>query len=274
MRHKWDFFIAHAGGDAKIAENLYSLLKARSKVFLDSKELNLGDAWDIKLVEAQRESLITIVIISPNTERAYYQREEIVVAIQMARNAGKRHRVIPVFMPGFDKETAPYGLNRIHSITLNNISDMDMACERLLETLERTRKKSRGNRKEEGHNSSSSVQEILSILNKIQETLNTQLILFDRERITPQDCDESIRILLEIKDLSIQFLINSTSKSITNQIMSLYKFDEEILNLVNLMHQFRNISFQINSQDTKQQIIETIQSLIKDTTIVVSKAKS
>jgi len=103
MRSRWDFFLAHAGSDSGIAESLYGLLSPHCRVFLDSRSLKLGDDWDVALPEAQRRSRITVVrsritvvIISPHTPKAYYQREEVATAIQLARTSPDDHRVVPV----------------------------------------------------------------------------------------------------------------------------------------------------------------------------------
>jgi hypothetical protein len=135
MEHKWDFFIAHAGNDITIAERLYELLIPASEVFLDSKSLILGDDWDRKLSENQQDSLITIVIITPNTDSAYYQREEIAIAIQMARKDESSHRVIPLFISSYDETKIPYGLRIKNSLYLKSEDELDTAAKRLLETL-------------------------------------------------------------------------------------------------------------------------------------------
>lgn len=80
----WDFFIAHASADEEIVEKIYDRLIPNSRVFVDTRCLQLGDDWDTKLREAQKASLITLVLISTNTDKAYYQREEIAAAIALA----------------------------------------------------------------------------------------------------------------------------------------------------------------------------------------------
>jgi hypothetical protein len=111
---EYDFFIAHAGGDSALAEHLFDLLNDPARVFLDSRCMKHGDPWDLVLPEAQRRSRVTVVIVSPRTESAFYQREEIAAAIDLARRA--RHRVVPVFVGGPPSEDSavPYGLRRLH----------------------------------------------------------------------------------------------------------------------------------------------------------------
>ena len=116
----WHFFLAHAGPDKAIAEQLYDHLSADAKVFLDSKSIQLGEEWDRVLSIAQRSSLITVVLISPNTENAYYQREEIAAAIALARS-NEKHRVVPVYLnqAASTSDKVPYGLRLKHGVVLS-----------------------------------------------------------------------------------------------------------------------------------------------------------
>lgn len=133
----WDFFLAHAGPDLDIARNLKRALDPPAKAFLDDDNLVLGDDFDQELAEAQQSSLISIVIVSPHTEQAYYQREEIASAIQMSREDPHTHRVVPVF---FNQEQIPsreipYGLRLKHSLRVPDSGDLTEAGKRLLDTL-------------------------------------------------------------------------------------------------------------------------------------------
>lgn len=136
-RRKWDFFIAHAGADKPAAEELYTLLAPHAQAFLDSRCLLLGDDWDTELAMAQRQSIITVVLISSNTEQAYYQREEIAAAIALARENSNQHRVIPVYL---DEEsttnaTIPYGLRLKHGLRLSEGLRLSDVSTELLELL-------------------------------------------------------------------------------------------------------------------------------------------
>jgi hypothetical protein len=135
--YDWDFFLAHAGADLGIAENLKQNLEPPAKVFLDAVNIELGDEWDEKLSEAQRASLISVVIVSPNTKKAYYQREEIAAALQMAREDPNSHRVVPVYLSAkqIPPGEIPYGLRLKHSLYLES-GDFTTAGERLLKTLQ------------------------------------------------------------------------------------------------------------------------------------------
>jgi hypothetical protein len=137
MRSRWDFFLAHAGNDAGVAESLYELLSPQCRVFLDSRSLKLGDDWDIALPDAQRRSLITVVIISPHTPKAYYQREEVATAIQLARTSPGDHRVVPVVLQGDAGQAVeiPYGLRLKHGVYLDTSNRLEDCAQRLLRLL-------------------------------------------------------------------------------------------------------------------------------------------
>jgi hypothetical protein len=131
----YDFFIAHAGGDTAEAEHLFDALKDQARVFLDSRCLRLGDQWDVILPEAQRRSRVTVVTLSRRTDAAFYQREEVAAAIDLARHAS--HRVVPVFLegpPGEDS-SVPYGLRRLHYAVLTDRFSVDDLARQLLELI-------------------------------------------------------------------------------------------------------------------------------------------
>jgi TIR domain len=136
---KWDFFIAHAGVDTPIAEQLFDLLAGSAKVFLDSRSLELGDNWDLELAAAQRESLITVVLVTQNTDPAYYQRVEVAQAITMSRALTDQHRVIPLYVDEASTKgiSAEYGLNLKHGLFLSSTVTLETAAFRLLATLKR-----------------------------------------------------------------------------------------------------------------------------------------
>jgi TIR domain-containing protein len=134
MTFDWDFFIAHAGADIEPAEALYEHLNgAVAKVFLDKKNLLLGDNWDAKIAQAQRASLITLVLVSGKTDRAYYEREEIAAAVALARENENSHRVIPVFLD--EAAEVPYGLRLKHGLRLDAGFDISDAADLLLAQL-------------------------------------------------------------------------------------------------------------------------------------------
>lgn len=138
---QWDIFIAHAGADTATAEQLYDLLKDRTRVFLDSKCLHLGDEWDLRLAEAQRGAYMTVVLVGDTADTAYYLRSEIAAAISMTRVDDQRYRVVPIYLQGAAGRTAaqPYGLNLKHGLELGGAIDLPRAADRIIETLNATK---------------------------------------------------------------------------------------------------------------------------------------
>ena len=134
LKTKWHFFIAYAKDDRDVAITLYERLAKTCDVFLDVKSLQLGDDWDIALPTEQRASLITVVLISSKTHKAYYQREEIAAALELARK-GERHRVVPVYLDAnaIDSANVPYGLKLKHGITLAKDITVDHVTQTLCE---------------------------------------------------------------------------------------------------------------------------------------------
>jgi len=140
--HNWDFFLAHAGPDLNVARRLKRGLEPPAKAFLDDDNLTPGDAFDLALAEAQQASLISVVIISPNTQAAYYQREEIAAAIQMAREDPHTHRVVPIFLDAtqLSSRQMPYGLRLRHGLKVPATGDLGETSQRLLKTLAEMKK--------------------------------------------------------------------------------------------------------------------------------------
>jgi hypothetical protein len=139
--YEWDFFLAHPGADLDAAKNLYAKLNPPAKVFLDDECLLPGDTWDIELPIAQRSSLISIILVTPNTENAYYQRDEIAAAIQMSRADPRTHRVIPIYLNKNQiPKNLPYGLTLKHSLYVPETGDLTETRELLLKTLESMKK--------------------------------------------------------------------------------------------------------------------------------------
>lgn len=136
---EWDFFIAHASADSEVAERLRGLLAVEARVFDDSM-LPLGVEWDVALGRHLRASTITVVLVSSRTFQAYYQREEIAMAIEQARRDPDGRRVVPVYLEAMDAETVPYGLAIRSSLQLSTQVDLPVAARRLLSQLQDMRR--------------------------------------------------------------------------------------------------------------------------------------
>ena len=129
-RPQYDFFIAHAGPDQEASERLFNLLEGRSTPFLDSRVLQYGDNWDRELALAQQQSRITVVLVSSRTDDAFYEREEIAAAIDLARKDPEGHRVVPVYLDSSAK--TPYGLRLKHSMRVSATYPLETVAMELL----------------------------------------------------------------------------------------------------------------------------------------------
>lgn len=130
-RAPYVFFLAHAGPDTETAKELWKLLQPDLRVFLDARSLSPGDEWDVELPRRQREALATVVLLSSNTEAAYYLREEIANAIAFQRNEPDKHRIIPVYLDGIPKDPSriPYGVRVRHALDAGELGMNGVARE-------------------------------------------------------------------------------------------------------------------------------------------------
>lgn len=136
----WDFFIAHAGADLEPAKRLYDLLSPAYRVFLDSECLILGDSWTQEIPAAQRESRVTLVLISDQTPKAWYEVEEIAQAVGQTRHEGTDgHRVVPIFLDGRPIEPSgiPYGLWQLHAVDVLAEGGIEAAANELRNLMDR-----------------------------------------------------------------------------------------------------------------------------------------
>ena len=81
------------------------------------------------------------MLISSRTEQAYYEREEVAAALDLARRDPKAHRVVPVYLdaPDADARTIPYGLRLKHGLDASAPGRLGRIAEQLLATLNRLR---------------------------------------------------------------------------------------------------------------------------------------
>jgi len=115
----YDFFIAYASPDRRQAENLSWFLQDEScAVFLDVECLAPGASWPHALREALEASRVIVVLVSAHTDHAFYQQEEIVRAIQFARDKPGAYTVIPVMLGKLPKGAMdmPYGMSSLQAL--------------------------------------------------------------------------------------------------------------------------------------------------------------
>ena len=127
----WHVFIAYPARERAAADGLYAaLIREGAVVFLDHQALRPGDSWPAKIAAAQRDARVTAVLVSKNTERAFYQNEEITHAIALFRKDSERHRVVPVYLD--DEADPPYGLRTIQGLVAGEAGGMSGVAARLL----------------------------------------------------------------------------------------------------------------------------------------------
>ena len=114
----YDFFIAYATPDRQQAQNLRWFLQDDAcKVFLDVQDLGSGAPWGPALREALEASRAIVVLVSTHADDAFYQQEEIVRAIQLARDMPQAHTVIPVILEKLPRGAVsmPYGMGSLQA---------------------------------------------------------------------------------------------------------------------------------------------------------------
>jgi hypothetical protein len=109
---RYDFFIAYATPDRRLAQDLCWFLQDDAcEVFLDVKDLSPGALWQSALCEALEASRAIVVLVLTHVDEAFYQQEEIVRAMQLARDEPSSHTVIPVILEKLPQGAVsmPYG---------------------------------------------------------------------------------------------------------------------------------------------------------------------
>jgi hypothetical protein len=135
----WDFFIAYASADRARADKLHALLaqKHDARSFLDHRGLKPGDEWQVELKRSLSRSRVIVVLISPNSNEAYYQQEEVAIAVDLVRLQTKAHRIVPVLLRGAERTDLLYGLNHLHALEERE-DGLVRVAERLAALLEKT----------------------------------------------------------------------------------------------------------------------------------------
>lgn len=139
--YRYDAFIAYARPDAESADTLYSLLTAIGyRVFLDRRTLIPGQNWPEEIKRAQNSSLVTVVLISNRSDSAYFEKEEILCGIDLAK--AHRHRVVPVYLNARAAEdaTIPYGLKQLHSIVWDESTSLLSVAQKIESALEASKR--------------------------------------------------------------------------------------------------------------------------------------
>lgn len=136
---QWDFFIAHSHNDQQLASNIYNAIsKTDYKAFLDKECILPGTPWDDAIVEALKNSRVTIVLISTHINHSYFAREEVQRVIDLTRKNPEFYKIIPIYLDGMPDDL-PYGLRLIQGIDLSRLQgDITALVNKLIQNLSGT----------------------------------------------------------------------------------------------------------------------------------------
>jgi hypothetical protein len=118
---KWDFFIAYSSADRSIAERVFSEISSIGRCFLDCRCLRPGDRWTERIHKAQTDSKSTVLLLTENTPKSWFTESEYLYAIELVRKG--KHVLVPVLYG--QGAIRPYGLEQIHSATIDGWQDID-----------------------------------------------------------------------------------------------------------------------------------------------------
>lgn len=190
---RYHCFIAHGNKDIRNAINLYNILTTQGLVvYLDVMSLKPGDLWDNELKKAQYESLVTLILISNETDSSFYLKEEIAYAIEMSIKLNRK--LIPIYYNNSvnSQLKTPYGLKRIQSLHVTLEKGLEQVSE-----------------------------EVLSVVNKIDKTnfkLSPSFHDYERENleyITKKEIKpDFVRILSELDNIRLYAKKNNLDASL------------------------------------------------------------
>ena len=138
MDAQWDCFVAYPTARRATAEQLAKLLLARGvRVFLDVLALQPGDNWPQAIPAALEDACVTVVLVAPETELAFYAQEEIAHAVARARGDEAHRRVVPVFLGATPDERVPYGLRIKQGYVVASPADLAHAADGIATLVEK-----------------------------------------------------------------------------------------------------------------------------------------
>lgn len=96
MEERYDFFLAHASDDEVAATLLFDAIGSeRVKGFFSPRSNQMSEDWHARTPVAHGRSDATVILLSPATKHAAYQRDEIVRAVDLNRNG--EHRIFVIY---------------------------------------------------------------------------------------------------------------------------------------------------------------------------------
>jgi len=133
----WDLFIAYPSPERDIAERLARSLEHSLRVFIDTAQIRPGADWDLVIKEAIESSHAIVIVVSPKSDDAYFQREEILIALERARSRSSECIVIPLYVKGIEPShpSVPYGLRPKQGVVLKDPNDIAAVSDKLAQLV-------------------------------------------------------------------------------------------------------------------------------------------
>ncbi len=130
----YDIFISYPSQEFDIAKEIYKHFSTRFSVFMDKISLKCGMDWTEEIPKAQKNSAVTLAIISNNTKKAFYEKEEITRAIKLRKL--RKHIIIPIILTNDENiPDLPFGLENIQYLTINDENDINILYNKVVEIL-------------------------------------------------------------------------------------------------------------------------------------------
>ncbi|QDT25123.1 hypothetical protein Enr10x_04170 [Gimesia panareensis] len=123
----WDIFIAYPSSDRLLAKRIADSLRPFLNVFIDIDQLRIGNSWDLELQKAVNSSIVVLVIVTENSNKAFFERDEILRALDRMKKESESCIVVPVFAAGVepDSESIPYGLRPLQGFILDKDQELE-----------------------------------------------------------------------------------------------------------------------------------------------------
>lgn len=128
-----DFFIAYPSPNGADAEELsWELQDLNCTVYLDQEQIKPGEDFSDRLGSALETASIVVVLVSSHSDNAFYQKEEIVRAIQQHRQSKGARAVVPVTL---DDTPPPYGLAQLQDLNASRPGGLKRVARELAKLL-------------------------------------------------------------------------------------------------------------------------------------------
>lgn len=137
----WDVFVAYSSPDRSAAQQIVEALNPYLRVFVDYEQIRPGDEWDDVLRRAIASAHIVLALVSRRSERAFFEREEILRALDLSRATATTTVLIPLFLEGLSPNApeVPYGLRPLQGIVVASTSNFEAVAHQVIQRLSELR---------------------------------------------------------------------------------------------------------------------------------------